>query len=1107
MKKNLTLACHRNRVVQKILLTMRLTLFLLVLNILNAYSASYAQKTKLNLNIQNGQVKDVLAEIETQSEYFFMYDNNQVDVERKVNLEAKAENIDLVLQKLFDGTDVNFRVVNRQIVLFPETSNAAAPQAGGKVKGKVTDPTGATLPGVTVSVPGTTIGVITDLDGNYMLTNVPANAILRYSFVGMKVQEIAYAGKPVINVILDQETVGIEEVAVIGYGTVKKKDLTGAVASIGAADIVRTSPANATQALQGQVPGVVVLKGSNLPGQAFSIDIRGENTITGVTEPLVVIDGVIGGRLRDINPADIQSIDILKDASSTAIYGSRGANGVVIITSKKGASGRPKVTIDSYRGIKTPAHLPNLQNAQQFYKMVVTDAVLNLGSPATFSTNEMAMVNSGKSTNWVDLLTKPSATMGTTVAVTGGSTGTTYRFSSGYIQEDGNIPSSTFKKYSLNGALDSKITDYLRVGITAYLNYSTNPTGSYEALRSAYRARPTGVVMYKDLTNPSDGFDLNQGAWNGYAVWMGIKDNQVLNPLVEANPANYQFETKVANEMGNAFVELTLMKGLTFKSSISASIIDQRQGDYRGTYTKDRAGVNLPRATYSTADNASYTFDNQLNYIFSKGKHKLNATVLQSAFKNIAETYSIAVQNLPYASVWYNVGTAGNANITGVTSSYKMNSLESYMGRFNYSYDEKYLLTLTGRGDGASQLGDANKWAFFPSAALAWRLVEEPFIKRTNLFSDLKLRVSYGQVGNSNVAPYSTQASILNTIYSYDQTLGNGFAPGNLGNKDLKWERSQEFNLGLNLGFLKNRITAAIEVYKKKTKDLILQENLPTSYGFNSVFANVGEISNKGIELLINTRNIDRKDLSWTTSWNFSKNINRIDALANGVSAIIGNSLFVGQPVKSYYDYKFAGIWQISDSIAAKSFGQSAGSVKVVDTNKDGVISSATGKDDRQVLGTQLPNFIMGMTNRVTYKDFDLSFQLYYRNGTMYNNNLLAGTMGDYTNTRYNHIVLDYWTRKNPINTFYGPGISQPYKAAIQYEDASYLRVSDITVGYTMPKTILDKLKIDKVRVYLQITNPFVFSKYHGMDPEYNSSTYIDDVPNIVYTFGLNLGF
>ena len=329
-------------------------------------------------------------------------------------------------------------------------------------------------------------------------------------------------------------------------------------------------------------------------------------------------------------------------------------------------------------------------------------------------------------------------------------------FSAGYIQEDGNIRNSTFKKYSLNGSVDSKINNFLRVGFTAYINYSVNPTGSYEALRSAYRARPTGVVNYADLVNPSDGFDLARGPWNGYAVWMGIKDNQVLNPLVEANPANYQFEVKSSNEMGNAFAELTLLKGLTFKSSISASVIGQRQGDYRGTYTKDRAGVNLPRATYSTADNSSYTFDNQLNYNYATGKHKLNATVLQSAFKNIAETYSIAVQNLPYASIWYNLGTAGNANVTGVSSSYKMNSIESYMGRVNYTYDEKYLFTFTGRGDGASQLAEGNKWAFFPSGAVAWRMGEESFIKKLNLFSDMKLRVSYGEVGNSNVSPYST---------------------------------------------------------------------------------------------------------------------------------------------------------------------------------------------------------------------------------------------------------------------------------------------------------------------------------------------------------------
>ncbi len=1089
---------------------MKLITLLLFVAIFQLSAATYSQTTRLKISGQKLSLGEIFEGIEKQSEFSFFYNVNQIDLSKQVDIEADNQFVNEILDKILTDTGMTYTISNKLIVIHKmgePVGMIIAQQQGKKITGKVTDQSGAAIPGASIVLKGTTTGTVTDNNGTFSLTNIPDKSTMVCSFVGMITQEFTIGNKNDYAIVLRDEIVGIEEVAVIGYGSVKKRDLTGAVASLTSADIVRTTPANATQALQGQLPGVVVTKGSNLPGQAFSIDIRGENTITGVTEPLVVIDGVIGGRLRDINPADIQSIDILKDASSTAIYGSRGANGVVIITSKKGVSGKAKVTVDSYMGIKTPNHLPDLQNAQQFYKSMYTDVILNLGTPPTFSTNEMDVINKGKSTNWVEELTKPGKSMGSTVAVTGGTAGTTYRFSTGYIQEDGNIPNSTFKKYSLNGALDSKINNWLKVGMTAYINYSTNPTGSYEALRSAYRARPTGVVYYSDLVNPSDGFDLTQGAWNGYAVWMGIKDNQVLNPLVEANPANYQFEIKATNEMGNAFAELTLMKGLTFKSSISASIIDQRQGDYRGTYTKDRAGVNLPKATYSTADNSSYTFDNQLNYNLTNGKHKLNATVLQSAFKNISETYSIAVQNLPYASVWYNLGTAGNANVTGVSSSYKMNSLQSYMGRLNYTYDEKYLFTFTGRGDGASQLAEGHKWAFFPSGAFAWRLVDENFIKKTNLFSDLKLRVSYGEVGNSNVSPYSTQASILNTIYSYDQTLGNGFAPGNLGNKDLKWERSQELNLGLNIGFLNNRITAAIEVYNKNTKDLILQENLPTSTGFNSVFANVGKISNKGVEILLNTRNVVTKDFQWTTSINFSKNKNRIEALANGVSAILGNALFVGQPVKSYYDYKFAGIWQITDSIAAKSFGQSPGSVRVVDTSKDGAISSATGKDDRQVLGTQLPNYIMGMTNRLNYKDFDFSFQLYYRNGTLYNNGLLTGTMGDYTNTRYNHIVLNYWTRNNPTNDWYGVGVSQPYRSAIQYEDASFLRVSDITAGYTMPKKILDKLKIDKVRVYLQVNNPFVFTKYHGMDPEYNSNTYIDDVPNTIFTFGLNLGF
>jgi TonB-linked SusC/RagA family outer membrane protein len=432
------------------------------------------------------------------------------------------------------------------------------------------------------------------------------------------------------------------------------------------------------------------------------------------------------------------------------------------------------------------------------------------------------------------------------------------------------------------------------------------------------------------------------------------------------------------------------------------------------------------------------------------------------------------------------------------------------MGRINYSYNDKYLITLTGRADGASQLAPNNKWAFFPSGAFAWRAGDEKFIQSAKIFSDLKLRLSYGEVGNANVSPYSTQAQVLNTIYSYSQKVGNGFAPGSVGNNALKWERSQEINLGLDMGFFNNRITATVELYKRNTKDLILEENLPTSTGFDIVTANVGKISNKGIELLLNTKNIITKDFTWSTNFNFSRNINKVEALANGVTSIISGTtiLEVGQPVKSYYDYKFNGIWQIADSAQAAVYHQLPGQVKVVDTNGDDVISTSTGKDDRQILGTELPKYIMGMTNQLTYKDFDFSFMLYYRNGTIFKNNLFGGgTMADYTNARYNHIVLNYWTRNNPTNDMYGVGISQPYKNAIAYQNANFLRIANISLGYTLPKLKLDEYSIDRLRLYIQVNNPFIFTKYHGLDPEFNSSTYIDDVPNAVYTFGINIGF
>jgi len=972
-----------------------------------------------------------------------------------------------------------------------------------KVEGTVSGENGAPVVGASITLKGTTKGTTSNADGRFSIDiPVSGKSVLVVNSLGFASQEIAVGNLGVLKVQLTSENKQLEDVVVVGYGSVRKKDLTGAVGSLSTRDIVRANPTNATQALQGQVTGVVITKQSNKPGQAYAIDIRGQNTITGATEPLVVIDGVIGARLRDINPQDIQSMDILKDASSTAIYGARGANGVVIITSKRGVSGRPRVTFDTYVGSKVPAHFAQLQTAQEFYQMA-QDAVLNGGAATAFTASELNMINSGKSTNWLDLVTKPGLNTNSTVAVSGGNAGTTYRFSGGYIQEDGNIPVTSFKKYSLNAAMDSKLNNWLKVGFTAYINYSSNPTGSLEVLRSAYRARPTGVVYYKDVVNPSEGNDLAIGPWNDLSVWMGIKDNQVPNPIIDTDPSIYQLTTTFSNSMGNAYVELGLIKGLTFKSSVSAQAIDERQGEFRNTLSKSQL-TNPPRANYSSRNLGSYTIDNQLSYNLTTGKHKLSATALQSAFKNTAENYAIAATNLPFASLWYNLGTGG---VVTSSSGYSSNALSSYMARVNYTFNDKYLLTLTGRADGASQLSDENKWAFFPSGAFAWQAGDEEFIKNLNVFSDLKLRVSYGEVGNSNVAAYSTQAGLLTTSYSFGSSAVSGFAPAVIGNKDLKWERSQELNLGINMGFLNNRVSATLELYKRNTRDLILNQTLPTSTGFSSVITNVGKVSNKGIEIMLNTRNIETKNFSWSTSINFSKNINRIEALANGVTSIIGSSLFVGKPVRSFYDYRWTGIWQLADSTAAKSFGQLPGAVKVEDLNKDGVISNSPGKDDRQWLGTQLPNFTMGMTNRMSFLNFDLSFLFYYRNGTMYKNGMLDGTMGEYTGTRYNHMVMNYWTKNNPTNDFYGPGVPQAYRGARSYEDASFIRLSDVTLGYSLPREVLEKKNIERVRVYFQVINPTYWTRFNGMDPEYNSNTFIDDVPNLTFAIGANIGF
>ena len=972
-----------------------------------------------------------------------------------------------------------------------------------KVTGTLTDAeTGTALIGATVQVKGTTTGTSTDLDGTYSIEAPDGNAILVFSYIGYVNQEVVIGNQSTINVSLVPDVQALNEVVVVGYGAVKKMDLTGAVDQLQSKDIIRANPVQAARAIQGQVAGATVTKSSNKPGAPYNISIRGENTINNSTQPLVVIDGLMGGDINSINPNDIQSMDVLKDASSTAIYGARGANGVIIITTKKGFSGKPKVSYDSYVGMKVPAHLPRLMNTAEFYKATFTDRVLEGSVGATFTAAETAAIQGNKTTDWVDLITDPALQTSHNLSVAGGNDKTTFRFSGGFLNENGNVLYTGFKRYNVNAGLESKLGERFKVGFTSYITYSDQNVGSQESLRNAYRARPTGTVYFSDLANPSENGDLDV---NGLSVWMGINDKQVNNPLLDIDPKISKLQTTTAIAMANAYAEVMLLKGLTFRSSISASYTGSRIGDFRGQWSKSQIGAK-PRAQADNTTQGNYTIDNILNYNVESGKHKLNFTGLQSAFYQRNEAYSIFVRDLPYDSDWYALNTA--ATIGSIGSSLTERSILSYMGRVNYTFNEKYLVTLTGRSDGASQLAVGNKWAFFPSVAVGWRLADESFIKNLNLFSNLKLRASYGQVGNAGVNPYSTQANLINTGYDFDGTAAYGFAPQNLANKDLRWERSKELNLGIDFGFFKNRISGTLELYNRKTEDLILNQKLPTVSGFTQVIANVGAIENKGIELTLNTANVVSTDFTWSTSFAFTKNKNKLlELYGDGQLSDKGNNLFVGYPIRANFDYKFDGIWQTSEKDQAALYKQVPGSVKVVDQNGDGIISSTNNIDDRAYLGTQLPNWILGITNRFKYKNLDFSFFTYYRNGTQYRNNTLAGTFGD-LGTRYNKLAgLDYWRIDNPSNTYFGVVAANPYRNAIFYQDASFLRISDITLGYTLSPKALSALKLGSARIYGQISNPFVFTKFTGFDPEFNSSIYQDDVPSMIYTFGINVSF
>ncbi|MFI1742935.1 SusC/RagA family TonB-linked outer membrane protein [Thalassobellus sediminis] len=969
--------------------------------------------------------------------------------------------------------------------------------AQDSVSGVVTDANDVPIPGVNVVIKGTTTGSATDFDGNYAI-KANVGDVLSFSYLGYETLELTYNGGSKLDAKLSEDAAQLDEVVVIGYGSVKKSDLTGSVAQISSKTIQQANKVDAVSALQGQAPGVVIQRTDNKPGSGgFNIRIRGASTINTNDSngfnpgqnPLFIVDGIFVDDISFLNPADISNMNVLKDASATAVYGSRGSNGVVLIETKRGKSGKLKVDYSNYVGFKQAYHMPSLFNGAEyveFIKDVAVGAEFVSGNTSyrasdvdltagIFDAEEQQNVADGISTDWVDLITRNGFQTNHTLGLSGGNENTTYSAGLAYTQDEGTVAGEDYTRYNVRGSLNSDLSDWLNVSVSNYITTAIQNEGSREAFRSAVRLKPIGRPYNDD---------------GSLRFFPTNKETQITNPIFDTQ--NITRETKFLQYIGDIAVQIKPIEALTITSKFSPNIKYSRYGEYRGLYSKSVSGnASNRRAVVNNSNYFSYSWDNIFNYKFNKGVHALDVTGVISRFLERSEGYNNQVRNFTTDDfTFYNLGAG--LDIRDVSSGFSKQSLESYTGRINYTLMDKYLFTVTGRYDGASILAEDNKWAFFPSAAFAWKMMDEDFMQNQQTFSNAKLRLSYGQTGNNGqgggLGPLKSQSLIAASATNLGDSSVSGAYITGIANKDLSWEKTTEINVGFDFGFMNNRINGSIDVYDRQNTDIIFGKELPAVTGFTRIFENIGESSNKGIEIALNTTIIDKGDFKWTTNLNFASNKNELKKLAKDQDIFFnvgGTSLIhrVGEPIGAIFDYEFAGIWQLDEEAEAATFGQYPGQVKVTDVNNDGQITS----DDRKVIGQVTPKWTGGFTSTMNYKNFDFSFMINTSQGAKMRSNFHANYSwgwGNQAQRTFNGYNVDYWTPESPSNTWHQPGNAGPYRNAIQYKDISFTKVGFITLGYKLPSQILEKLKINSLRVYTTVQNPFVFTDYDGWDPE-----------------------
>ncbi|WP_372933257.1 TonB-dependent receptor [Mariniphaga sediminis] len=1104
MKKN-DMACCRVWQWRKLLLMMKFVwVFILVGLISASASESYSQVTRFDLSMKNAALKSILTKIEEKTEFYFFYKSDEIESLSNLSIKVNNASISEVLDYLLKNKGFEYEIYDRYILILEKNEGQIVNEFAKqnlKITGKVTDSDGQPLPGVTVVVKGTTQGTVTNADGEYALTDIPEDGILVFSFIGMKSQEIPVEGQISINVAMEKNMIGIEEVVAIGYGVVKKSDLTGAVGSVSSEKLTASPFTRVDQAMQGKTTGVQIQNTDGAPGGNVKIRIRGANSLKGNNNPLIVIDGFLGGNLGYLNPSEIQSVEVLKDASATAIYGSRGANGVILVTTKRGEAGAPTVSFDAYLSMQNIANKPSMVSASEYANLINMREDI-FGREPMFTPAEVNEYNS-TGTDYPDLILRSALLQNYQLKVEGGQDKFRYLVSGNFVNHEGIVINNSYKKYSIRSNMDWNISSKLSAQLNLYaISDVNNATES-----NGYNGTPVfNAFAFAPIMQV---FDEN-GNYN--------HENPNYGPLGQTNPYALAVEPIIDNFSttiyGYGKINYEIIDGLSL--SINAGV--EKNNTNPNSFYNENTTQGIRNNGLAKIDN-SYSVlwqnTNQLNYIKTfNEKHSLNATAVFEQQHYESRYSGISRENFVSTVLGYYNLDLGQ-NYPEVRSGFTDSNIHSFLGRVNYSFASKYFVTVSMRADGSSKFGKDNRWAYFPSSSIAWRVSEEEWMKSLNFFSNFKLRASYGETGSQAAPSYSSLATLRTGLnYPFDgNSPTSGIGPAGISNPDLRWETTIQINGGFEMNWIENRLGLIVDIYEKNTTNLLVDKEIPFYTGTPSFTTNVGKFRNKGFEVAITATPL-ASAVRWESNLNFSHNITTaIDLGGREYLYFGGNRTWEGEKTGLIYGYDFLGTWKMAEAEEAEKYGNKPGDAKFVDQNEDGRISKA----DRTIIGDTQPDYTFGFYNQFSYKNFDLNFLI---------NGSVGGEILNFMRLQMNNLeyvpthadALNLWTpeKETDVPTF---SSSNKYLWDTNdnwVEDGSYVRLKNITLGYQVPENISNKLRISSARIYLSAENLLTITNYSGFDPEITSTGDNDIEMGIDYapyplskilTFGINLKF